>query len=246
MGLLDSLNPLSIVGDVMGFIGQRQSNETQTEQANANREWATTMSNTAMQRRVTDLKAAGLNPLLAIGEGGASTPGMPGIPNVQNPMQSFAQLGTQMASANQAQAQAGQADASAALLSAQAAAATKTLPYAGQQAQATLTNTQRQTDELQANIDLLAKKWDWTVEDTRRLMQNNDFMMDLYPLQVAAQKLDNQRVSLGMPRLSTEARFYNSPLGMPAVGAQAVMGPIASGASAFRNFAQPFGPVPPP
>lgn len=44
-------------------------------EAQKNRDWQEHMSNTAYQRAVQDMKKAGINPILAYQQGGASTPG---------------------------------------------------------------------------------------------------------------------------------------------------------------------------
>lgn len=49
-------------------------NKFNAEEAQKNRDYQTMMSNSAYQRSMADMKAAGLNPMLAFSQGGASSP----------------------------------------------------------------------------------------------------------------------------------------------------------------------------
>lgn len=65
----------AIAGGIGGLLDQESANDFAADQAMSNRAFQERMSNTAWQRGMRDMKAAGLNPMLAISQGPASVPG---------------------------------------------------------------------------------------------------------------------------------------------------------------------------
>lgn len=72
----------SVIGGLLSFYGSRERNRANKDIAQRQMQFQERLSSTAYQRSMQDMRAAGLNPLLAYKQGGASAPAGAGIPAV--------------------------------------------------------------------------------------------------------------------------------------------------------------------
>jgi len=205
----------SIVGGNSAAHAQSSANATNEALQKQQQDYETQMSNSEVQRRVADLKAANLNPMLAY-SGTASTPNVAPahVDAVTGKADAIKALGPSVASAaqvalgaQQQQATIANTNANTRKTSADAALTESLVPYSGSNAALNHEQIVKQTQILDQNLEQAIGQAH--ISQYQSQLSENQVKI-LQPLANEYQRLMNQATKLGIPEREAEAKFFSN------------------------------------
>lgn len=203
----------SIIGGKKAAKGQQDANETNIQLQREQQTWEKDMANTAVQRRMQDYQAAGLNPMLAY-QSEAATPNVSAA-KVENADAAYSDVGRSVGSAVQqgiqAQAIAAQTknvQADTVKKQAETALTNQTAKRTEYETAITANNANNvglQTKILEDQSQKLAFEISKMYQEVRK---GDKEWEEMYPLLIEAQKLQNQGESLGIAEKKASSEWW--------------------------------------
>lgn len=188
-------------GSLLGSSGAHNANRTNLAIWREQRDFMKEMSNTEVQRRVQDMTAAGINPMLSVmGMGSASSPNVP-PPTMQNegaPAQAgvaqAAQIAASAAQIKLAESQARKTGAEAAILESE-------VPFSA-------ANAESRTNILKRELEMIGSRVDEQIEKTGIAMTENALKSQTSTFRYEIEKYAAQAAKLEIPEKEAIAALY--------------------------------------
>lgn len=181
--------------------GAHDANRTSLAIWREQRDFMDKMSRTEIQRRVQDMSAAGINPMLSVmGMGSASSPNVP-PPSIQNEgagaaagVERAAQIASNAAQIRLADAQARKTGAEAAILESE-------VPFSA-------ANAQSRTNILKRELEMIGARLDEQIEKTGIAMTENALKSQTSTFRYEIEKYAAQAAKLEIPEKEAIAALY--------------------------------------